>query len=100
MKTKTYILQAGFLPIGQTDVTGWRTYSFHSGRGAYDNAVAAYRSEMNRNKNPNVKYRIVSAYDTTPARTPMSRYLALRARPAPFNLPVTCQQARNIIKRR
>lgn len=36
MKTKTYILQAGFLPIGQTDVTGWRTYSFHSGRGAYD----------------------------------------------------------------
>lgn len=65
MKTKTYILQAGFLPIGQTDVTGWRTYSFHTGRGAYDNAMAAYRSEMNRNKNPNVKYRIVSAYDTT-----------------------------------
>lgn len=26
MKAKTYILQAGFLPIGQTDVTGWRTY--------------------------------------------------------------------------
>lgn len=53
MKAKTYILQAGFLPIGQTDVTGWRTYSFHTGQGAYDNAVAAYRSEMNRNKNPN-----------------------------------------------
>lgn len=34
MKAKTYILQAGFLPIGQTDVTGWRTYSFHTGRGA------------------------------------------------------------------
>lgn len=36
--------------------------------GAYfktDNAVAAYRSEMNHNKNPNVKYRIVSAHDTT-----------------------------------
>lgn len=65
MKAKTYILQAGFLPIGQTDVTGWRTYSFHTGRGAYDNAVAAYRSEMNHNKNPNVKYRIVSAHDTT-----------------------------------
>ncbi len=27
--------------------------------------MAAYRSEMNRNKNPNVKYRIVSAHDTT-----------------------------------
>lgn len=65
MKAKTYILQAGFLPIGQTDVTGWRTYSFHTGQGAYDSAVAAYRSEMNRNKNPNVKYRIVSAHDTT-----------------------------------
>lgn len=33
MKAKTYILQAGFLPIGQTDVTGWRTYSFHTGQG-------------------------------------------------------------------
>ena len=99
MKAKTYILQAGFLPIGQTDVTGWRTYSFHTGQGAYDNAVAAYRSEMNRNKNPNVKYRIVSAHDTTRKDTyvPVS---ALRAQPAPFNLPVTCQQARNIIIRR
>lgn len=65
MTKKIYILQAGFLPIGETDVTGWRTYSFHTGQGAYDNAVAAYRSEMNRSKNPNVKYRIVSAHDAT-----------------------------------
>ena len=32
MTKKIYILQAGFLPIGETDVTGWRTYSFHTGR--------------------------------------------------------------------
>ncbi len=31
MTKKIYILQAGFLPIGETDVTGWRTYSFHTG---------------------------------------------------------------------
>ena len=34
MTKKIYILQAGFLPIGETDVTGWRTYSFHTGRGS------------------------------------------------------------------
>ena len=65
MRKKTYILQAGFQPIGQTDVTGWRTFSFYTGPGAYDRAVAEYRKEVDTNQHPQRRFRIASAYDTT-----------------------------------
>lgn len=32
MAKKIYIVQAGFLPVGASDVTGWRSHSFYAGR--------------------------------------------------------------------
>ena len=44
MAKKIYIVQAGFLPVGASDVTGWRSHSFYAGRRAYDGAVAQLRT--------------------------------------------------------
>lgn len=48
MAKKIYIVQAGFLPVGASDVTGWRSHSFYAGRRAYDGAVAEYEKRLGR----------------------------------------------------
>lgn len=56
---KFYIVQAGFLPVGASDVTGWRSHSFYSGRRAYDDAMAEYEKEVRKNLHPRRMFRVV-----------------------------------------
>lgn len=59
MAQKFYIVQAGFLPVGASDVTGWRSHSFYSGRRAYDDAMAEYEKEVRKNLHPRRMFRVV-----------------------------------------
>lgn len=63
MAQKFYIVQAGFLPAGASDVTGWRSHSFYSGRRAYDDAMAEYEKEVRKNLHPQRRFRVVCAED-------------------------------------
>ena len=63
MVKKVYIVQAGFLPAGASDVTGWRSHSFYAGRGAYDGAVAEYEKEARKNLHPQRRFRVACAED-------------------------------------
>lgn len=63
MAKKIYIVQAGFLPVGASDVTGWRSHSFYAGRRAYDGAVAEYEKEARKNLHPQRRFRVVCAED-------------------------------------
>lgn len=60
MAKKIYIVQAGFLPVGASDVTGWRSHSFYAGRRA---AVAEYEKEARKNLHPQRRFRVVCAED-------------------------------------
>lgn len=63
MAKKIYIVQAGFLPVGASDVTGLRNRSFFAGRRAYDGAVAEYEKEAWKNLHPQRRFRVVCAED-------------------------------------
>lgn len=65
MEKKIYIVQAGFLPAGASDVTGWRSHSFCAGRGAYDGAMAEYEKEVRKNLHPQRRFRVVCAEDSS-----------------------------------
>lgn len=63
MAKKIYIVQGGFLPVGASDVTGWRNHLFCAGRKAYEAAVAECEKETKKNGDYRRRFRVVCAED-------------------------------------